>query len=140
VYRYEIEATEDPLVFTATVECSSGTYVRTLAADLGTALGGGAHLRNLRRTRIGSFDESEAAAVEDVEVLSPADGLRDYDAVEIDAATAILVGNGRVLEREHLGVTGEGPWRVLDEAGALRAIYEARGDTQAKPAVVLPAS
>jgi tRNA pseudouridine55 synthase len=140
VYRYEIGATEDPLVFTATVECSSGTYVRTLAADLGTALGGGAHLRNLRRTRIGSFDEAEAASVDDVELLTPADGLRDYDAVTIDAATATLVGNGRVLDREQLDVTGEGPWRVLDQAGALLAMYETRGDTQVKPAVVLPTS
>jgi tRNA pseudouridine55 synthase len=140
VYRYEIGATEDPLVFLATVECSSGTYVRTLAADLGTALGGGAHLRNLRRTRIGSFDEAEAASVDDVELLTPADGLRDYDAVTIDAATATLVGNGRVLDREQLDVTGEGPWRVLDQAGALLAMYETRGDTQVKPAVVLPTS
>ena len=44
-----------PGVFRIEVECSSGTYVRVLAADLGAALGGGAHLRNLRRTRIGSF-------------------------------------------------------------------------------------
>ena len=47
--------TDDPLVVRAEVECSSGTYVRTLAADLGHALGGGAHLRDLRRTAIGSF-------------------------------------------------------------------------------------
>ena len=42
-------------VYRVEVDCSTGTYVRVLAADLGTALGGGAHLRNLRRTRIGSF-------------------------------------------------------------------------------------
>src|SRR3954452_6758379 len=41
---------DDPAVLHIEVQCSSGTYVRTLAADLGTRLGGGAHLRNLRRT------------------------------------------------------------------------------------------
>ena len=139
VYRYDVEPTEDPLVFRAEVECSSGTYVRALAADLGTALGGGAHLRNLRRTRIGSFGEEEAAPVEDVVPLTPADGLRDYTAVTIDDETAALVANGRVLSRQALGVTGDGPWRVLDPSGALRAVYEARHQDDAKPAVVLPA-
>ncbi len=50
----------DPVVFAIEVDCSSGTYIRTLAADLGVALGGGAHLRNLRRTAIGSFGLDEA--------------------------------------------------------------------------------
>ena len=54
------------------VECSSGTYVRVLAADLGTALGGGAHLRNLRRTRIGSFTTDDATLIDE---LTPADGV-----------------------------------------------------------------
>lgn len=140
VHRFDIAATSDPLVWSATVECSSGTYVRTLAADLGTALGGGAHLRNLRRTRIGSFAEEEARPVDDVELLTPADGLRDYPEVTIDDDTAALVANGRVLGRAALGVTGDGPWRVLDGSGRLLAVYEPRGDAEAKPAVVLPGS
>jgi len=138
VYRYDVEPTDDPLVFRAEVECSSGTYVRTLAADLGTALGGGAHLRNLRRTRIGTFGEDEAAPVEDVVVLTPGEGLRDYPAVTIDAGTAALVANGRVLSRSTVGAEGDGPWRVVDQSGALRAVYEARGEDEVKPAVVLP--
>ena len=43
-------------VYPVEVTCSSGTYIRTLAADVGAALGGGAHLRNLRRTQAGSHD------------------------------------------------------------------------------------
>ena len=58
-----------PGVFRIEVECSSGTYVRVLAADLGAALGGGAHLRNLRRTRIGSFTTEDARLVDE---LTPA--------------------------------------------------------------------
>ena len=51
-----------PGVYRAEVECSSGTYIRVLAQDLGRALGGGAHVANLRRTRIGSFGERRDAA------------------------------------------------------------------------------
>jgi tRNA pseudouridine55 synthase len=60
VYRFEVMPVTTPGVYRIEVECSSGTYVRVLAADLGEALGGGAHLRNLRRTRIGSVS-AEAA-------------------------------------------------------------------------------
>src|ERR1035438_1766489 len=54
VYRYDTAPDLDrPGVYRAEVECSSGTYIRVLAHDLGVALGGGAHVANLRRTRIG---------------------------------------------------------------------------------------
>src|SRR5262245_44780425 len=49
------------------VECGSGTYVRTLAADLGTALGGCAHLKSLRRTRVGSFTLAESRPLSEIE-------------------------------------------------------------------------
>ena len=61
VHRFDVAPVADhPGVYRAEVSCSSGTYVRTLADDLGHALGGGAHLRNLRRTAIGSFTLAEA--------------------------------------------------------------------------------
>ena len=50
------------------VSCSSGTYVRALARDLGAALGVGGHLTALRRTRVGSFDVADAAVLEGIEV------------------------------------------------------------------------
>src|SRR5271170_2902142 len=50
---------ERPGVYRAEVVCSSGTYIRVLAHDLGRLLGGGAHVADLRRTRIGSFGEAE---------------------------------------------------------------------------------
>ena len=60
VHRFDVQPTADPSVYRAEVHCSSGTYVRTLAADLGRALGGGAHLRNLRRTAVGPFTLADA--------------------------------------------------------------------------------
>ena len=55
------------------VDCSKGTYVRTLAADIGGKLGCGAHLTALRRTRIGSLDLSSAVTLAEMEALSMED-------------------------------------------------------------------
>ena len=140
VQRFDIAPTADPLVWRATVECSSGTYVRTLAADLGAALGGGAHLRDLRRTRVASFGLDEAVPVESVSpdrLLTPSEALRDLPAVEASVELAAAVGHGKVLGLDDLGVAGDGPWRVVAAGGDLLAVYEADGKGAAKPAVVL---
>ena len=68
-----------PGVFPVSVTCSSGTYVRSLAADLGAALGGGAHLRHLRRTAVGPFGVEEAVPLEALtpeRLLPPVEALR----------------------------------------------------------------
>jgi tRNA pseudouridine55 synthase len=54
-----------------TVTCSKGTYIRQLSTDIGSALGCGAHLSRLRRTRSGSFTLKEAVTLEELESLSP---------------------------------------------------------------------
>jgi tRNA pseudouridine55 synthase len=51
------------------VDCSSGTYIRALARDLGAALGVGGHITALRRTKVGSFDVSDANSITDLENL-----------------------------------------------------------------------
>jgi tRNA pseudouridine55 synthase len=142
VSRFDVTPTNDPLVWRAAVECSSGTYVRTLAADLGTFLGGGAHLRALRRTRVGSFGLDEAVPIEGASVerlLPPADALRDLDAVVVDGDLRVAVGHGKVLPTELLGATGPGPWRILAaDGGDLLAVYEAHKPGTVKPTVVVP--
>jgi tRNA pseudouridine55 synthase len=143
VDRFELGVTDDPLVWRARIACSSGTYVRTLAADLGTALGGGAHLRSLRRTRVGSFGLDEAVLVEAVTVeglLAPAEALRDLDAVVVAGELADAVGHGSVLAAEALGATGGGPWRVLGPGGELLAVYEPYRGGDLKPSVVVARS
>ena len=132
VYSYDVEPTSDPLVVRIEVCCSSGTYVRTLAADLGTLLGGGAHLRNLRRTSIGDFTEHDALAPEQVKLLEPITALRSMTKVIADEATATAIRNGRSLP----AWPGASPWAVVNEQGALLAVYEADGEV-AKPSVVL---
>jgi tRNA pseudouridine55 synthase len=129
-----------PGVYRAEVVCSSGTYIRVLADDLGRLLGGGAHVANLRRTAIGSFGEADMHALDAIgpeQVLTPAQTLRDLDAVTVDAAAAASIRTGLPLDRVPLGAVGDGPWAMLDEAGELLAVYEATGSDRIRPAVVL---
>ncbi|MGH9153990.1 MAG: tRNA pseudouridine(55) synthase TruB, partial [Acidimicrobiales bacterium] len=64
VRRFEVSPGPEAGAFRIEVDCSSGTYVRSLAADLGAALGGGAHLRRLRRTAVGPFTLDEAVPLD----------------------------------------------------------------------------
>jgi tRNA pseudouridine55 synthase len=91
---------DDTAELTLDVRCSAGTYVRTLAHDLGLALGCGAHLASLRRTEAGGWSLADAVALSDVslEALRPlADVARDMTRVEVDDETAALVRNGRPI-------------------------------------------
>jgi tRNA pseudouridine55 synthase len=135
VHRFDVDSTDDPLVYRIEVQCSSGTYVRSLAADLGRLLGGGAHLRGLRRTAIGSFTEADAAPPDLAALLPPSEALRDYERITVDDATVELVRHGRVLP----AFPGPPPWALLGPEGALLAVYEPREsrEGEAKPAVVL---
>ncbi len=135
-------------LFAIDVECSSGTYVRSLAADLGTSLGGGAHLRRLRRLRVGEFTLEDAVTVDELEalrepssaVLAPAEALRGMPRAVVGAAVAAKLLHGQVLALHVLneaGATGAGPWAVVDGNGALLAVCETAKPGTAKPTVVL---
>jgi tRNA pseudouridine55 synthase len=139
VHRFELTEGPEPGVLRAEVDCSSGTYVRVLAADLGTALGGGAHLRNLRRTGVGPFTEADAHLLEGIgpqAVLPPAEAVRHLTAVTVDAEVATLIGRGLPLDRVSVGASGPGPWAMIRD-GELLAVYEATETDRILPAVVL---
>lgn len=134
---------EPPGVFRLHVVCSSGTYVRSLAADIGHALGGGAHLRDLRRTAIGPFGAEQAVPLDALTagaLLPAAAALSGYPPVTIDADAVEAVRHGKVLAASDLGVTGDGPWPVLDTEGSLLAVYERHRGDDVKPAVVVVAN
>ena len=134
ISSFEIDDGPERGVLSIEVACSPGTYIRTLAADLGLLLGGGAHLRNLRRTAVGSFSIDESGAPDECELLPVDTTVRSLARVDIDASTAALVANGRVLPR----FDGVGPWAVFGPDGVLLAVYESFRASDAKPAVVLP--
>lgn len=131
IHSLTVAATAESHVFSIDVSCSSGTYVRTLAADLGAALGGGAHLRNLRRTSVGPYDLSDAQPLESATLLPPIEALRMMTRVVVDDDAITAIRHGRSLPL----FEGEGPWAVTSADGALVAVYEHGGDV-AKPGVV----
>ncbi|MDT0183820.1 tRNA pseudouridine(55) synthase TruB [Microbacterium sp. ARD31] len=119
------------------VRCSSGTYIRAIARDLGAALGVGGHLTALRRTAVGSFDLGVArtleALAEDFAVLPIADAARSsFVPVDLDEGQAADVRFGRALD---LTLPGEGPHALFAPDGAFLALYEQRGQ-QAKAVAV----
>lgn len=137
VHRFEVTATADPLVYDIEVQCSKGTYIRTLADDLGRLCGGGAHLRRLRRIGVGSFTTDESAPPDDVQLLTLPQAVRDYPSLLVSEEIAAMVRNGRAFTRGECGAVGTGPWAVLGPDGELLAMYEAAADDRVKPAVVL---
>ncbi|HEU5003500.1 MAG TPA: tRNA pseudouridine(55) synthase TruB [Actinomycetota bacterium] len=137
VYEFSVESF-DAAVWEATVvvRCSSGTYVRTLAADLGEALGCGAHLRSLRRESIGSLGDGvplrtleEAGAPErEAHVLPMAAALRDLPSVRVAGDELAGVTHGRALPEVAAPGAGEGDAVVIaDESGAVVAVYRRVG-------------
>lgn len=127
--------TPDLIDLDVTVECSTGTYVRALARDLGAGLGVGGHLTQLRRTRVGRFSIKEAKNLADL-VAAPithdlaAAVRRSFPEVSVDTETARALGHGqRVAARGVPGVYG-----VFDPEGAPVALVEDL-DGQARPIV-----
>lgn len=127
---HSLEVDEGPRL---RVTCSSGTYVRSLVADIGAALGGGAHLRALRRTAIGPFTLEHARPLGSIELRPVADAVAHLSRVVTDRVE--LVATGRLPDA---AFDGPGPWAVLAPGGELLAVAERVGD-RPKPAVVLAA-
>jgi tRNA pseudouridine55 synthase len=120
------------------VECSTGTYVRALARDLGAALGVGGHLTALRRTRVGPFGLDTAVTLEELEadprVTLPLDTAvaTAFTTRRVDDAGAAGLSHGRPLPAAGI----EGNYGVLDPQGRAIALVAER-DGQARPIVVL---
>lgn len=122
------------------VDCSSGTYIRALARDLGRALGVGGHLTALRRTRIGPFDVQDAAPVDAI----AAEHLRDpagvaalvVGALEVTADEARDLRHGKRLGGAAERMTGAHA-AAIDPDGVLVGIVERRGD-DVKSAMNMP--
>jgi tRNA pseudouridine55 synthase len=144
--RIEMEAFEPGPYPEASLvlDCSSGTYVRSFAADLGAALGGCAHLAGLRRLRVGSFGVDESARLDEIEadppahVLTPRHAMRDLEAIVVRGDEVRAIAHGATFASRALVPedAGEGPFAIVDDAEQLLAVYERRG-AGVKPVVVL---
>jgi len=132
VDAFELRRFESPR-FQFQVRCSSGTYVRSLVADVGRDLGCGANLTALRRTAIGPYRVEDAAPVEAPGPLLPLDRAVDHlEAVDLTEDEARVAAHGSIL-----GPAGiAGPYRVNGPDGHLIGIYSDRG-AKAVPEVIL---
>jgi len=142
VSRFDVRETrrgEQTIELDVVVDCTSGTYIRALARDLGRSLGVGGHLTALRRTRIGAFDVSAAASL---------DGIDEDALIEPATAAAVVVGALAVGADEardlRHGKRIDGGGRLtgslaaaIDPDGRLVGIVEKRG-TQLKSVMNMP--
>ncbi|MFR9726946.1 tRNA pseudouridine(55) synthase TruB [Streptomyces sp. MS19] len=120
-----------------TVVCSSGTYIRALARDLGAALGTGGHLTALRRTRVGPYSLGAARTLDELRAELTVLPLGEAAAAafprwDVDERQARLLGNGARLGTPALP---PGPVAVFGPAGRFIALIEARDDTARSLAV-----
>ncbi|MGE0311070.1 MAG: tRNA pseudouridine(55) synthase TruB [Lautropia sp.] len=106
IHSLEIDAWHSPDLVVR-IRCSKGTYVRALARDLGVALGCGAHLAELRRTRVGRFDLDAAIgldalgaldpAARDARLVTPASLVDGWPRVDLDPASAARFVHGQAV-------------------------------------------
>lgn len=134
------------------VDCSSGTYVRALARDLGDALGTFGHLTALRRTRVGDFPIDDARSVPDFDTDAPAPDLLSPVAaasallptIEVSADQAVQLRQGRFLAQTDVSApSGPEPYAAIRDAAGdgqadLVAVLDRRDDAF-KSRVVFPA-
>lgn len=123
------------------VGCSKGTYIRTLAEDIGKVLGCGAHLTQLRRLETGGFRLDEALTVAQLEAMSleqrdafllPPDVLvRDFPAVSLDRESAYYLGRGQSVWKA--GRIPHGLLRLYEEAGRFLGLGELDEDGKVAP-------
>ncbi len=122
-----VELRADEVVLDIT--CSKGTYIRSIAEDVGKVLGCGAHVSELRRLASGPFTEEDAHTLEDLEKLRENSGLQAIDellqpassavqhwpAVELPEITASYLRQGQAVQISHAPVSG---WvRIFSESG-----------------------
>ena len=125
VHELTVVAIRGPEV-DVSVRCSSGTYIRAIARDLGAALGVGGHLTALRRTAVGSFDLAQAHTLEELAddlTLVPisAAARATFPCVDLDDDQAADVRVGRQLD---LALPGGGEHALFAPDGEFLALYE----------------
>ena len=151
IYELRVEGYEAPDLH-LTVKCSGGTYVRSIAHDLGRALGCGAHLQELRRTQSGDFGIEQARTLEELQQLAVEhrlgeaflpvrDLLPEFPSVWVDSLTAGQIRQGRDFHvspfRDWRGVQFVKAMEGADDEGRLLAVGESVMPNVYHPVVVL---
>ena len=148
IHALDVQATEDKTRYNLIVHCSSGTYIRTLCADIGRDLGCGGVMAALRRTKTGNFSLSDCRTLEEIEEMSIAarDALLlptemlfvDYPAVRLPSFYERLCRSGCEIYQKKIGTALEIDThvRICGETGVFFALGEVRdyeGGSAIKP-------
>ncbi|TMR06784.1 tRNA pseudouridine(55) synthase TruB [Actinomadura soli] len=133
----DVRRHDDVIDVDASIACSSGTYIRALARDLGASLGCGGHLTALRRTRVGPYDLGMARTLDqlagELEILPMGEAVAAvFPRRDVSDDDARKVAHGGRLKAAGLG---PGPVGVFAPDGSLLALVEEHGDV-AKPLAV----
>ena len=148
IFRFELLSVEGPRA-RVRVHCSAGTYLRSIAHDLGKELGCGAFLESLRRTASGPFTLDQARTLEDLTVISSENRLEeaiipaarllpDFPTEVVDQITENQIRQGRDFRVSPFRVRGEARYvKAVSRTGDLIAIGEARLPNIYHPLMVL---
>jgi tRNA pseudouridine55 synthase len=139
IYGYKILEIRPPLV-RIEISCSAGTYIRTLAADIGQEMGCGAHLNALRRITCSGFSLAEALTLKDIEglvydqqigqhLINPAIALKNFPQLEADQKLVQKIGYGQRISLKDFqpsAANPEGYLKIVDGGGQLLAVLKFR--------------
>ena len=147
IHELELLAVEGPCA-TARCLCSAGTYIRSLAHDLGTRLGCGAHVEELRRTQVGEFGLADSCTLESLKALqrqdrihealvSPLELLPDIPVERVDAVAASGIRHGRQFRVSPFGRCSQARLvKAVDPEGRLLCLGKAVSPRLFQPFVV----
>ena len=140
IHNIEINAFDQD-VATITVKCSKGTYIRTLAEDIGAQLGCGAHLIGLRRTATANYQISQAITLEQFEAMSPAQrallllpadsAVQHLPAITLDADSTFYLQQGQAIWQS--GSVPQGLIRLYNEQHEFLGLGELQSDGKIAP-------
>ena len=140
IHNIEINAFDQDIA-TITVKCSKGTYIRTLAEDIGAQLGCGAHLIGLRRTATANYQISQAITLEQFEVMSPAQrallllpadsAVQHLPAITLDADSTFYLQQGQAIWQS--GSVPQGLIRLYNEQHEFLGLGELQSDGKIAP-------
>ena len=140
IHNIEINAFDQDIA-TITVKCSKGTYIRTLAEDIGAQLGCGAHLIGLRRTATANYQISQAITLEQFEAMSPAQrallllpadsAVQHLPAITLDADSTFYLQQGQAIWQS--GAVPQGLIRLYNEQHEFLGLGELQSDGKIAP-------
>ncbi len=140
IHNIEINAFDQDIA-TITVKCSKGTYIRTLAEDIGAQLGCGAHLIGLRRTATANYQINQAITLEQFEAMSPAQrallllpadsAVQHLPAITLDADSTFYLQQGQAIWQS--GSVPQGLIRLYNEQHEFLGLGELQSDGKIAP-------